>query len=97
MGNTFENEGQLFKTLSVLREQKKNGATRLGIFGSRARGDQKSGSDIDVFAEFNDQPILGLEQEYFGDVNLVSSSSDNQGNGVDLIRRSARWLWKRQK
>jgi predicted nucleotidyltransferase len=59
------------------------GVSRLSIFGSRSRGDERAGSDLDVLVEF-DRPIglLAFSQ-------LESELSDLTGFRVDLVMRSA--------
>lgn len=56
--------------ISILHSYKetaaeKYGIKRLGVFGSVARGDQKEGSDLDIFVEVQkaDPYILGNIQE----------------------------------
>ena len=49
--------------LQLLRQYMQNyaqhyGITRMGIFGSVARGEQKEGSDIDICFEFSNIPTL---------------------------------------
>lgn len=59
------------------------GVCGLSVFGSRTRGDQLAGSDLDVLVEF-DRPIgmLAFNQ-------LESELSDLTGFQVDLVMRSA--------
>jgi len=48
------------KALPIL---KKYGVTKAGIFGSYARGDYKSNSDIDILIEFNGSLLTLIEIE----------------------------------
>lgn len=45
---------------------KQFGVKRLGIFGSVARGEDSSSSDIDFFAEFEDPRPEDMPDRYFG-------------------------------
>jgi predicted nucleotidyltransferase len=96
MGRTFENENQFFDTLKVLRKERKNGALKVGIFGSRARGDHRPTSDIDILSEIDDPAILGLEQTRSGEIHLISIRPDNNNTGASLIRRTTKWLWRKR-
>lgn len=55
------------------------GARRVGVFGSYARGEQRSGSDLDVVVEFAEAKslldLVGIEQEL----------SESLGVKVDLL------------
>jgi len=56
-----------------------HGATRISIFGSYARGDAGSGSDLDVLVEFSDRKsLLDL-------VRLERELSEQLGIKVDLL------------
>lgn len=70
--------------LKLLREFKHRhaaeyGITRIGIFGSVARGEQKEGSDVDVFY---DGPALGLKSF----AGLPLALEDLFGVHVDVVR-----------
>jgi hypothetical protein len=60
----------------------KHGVSRLGIFGSYSRGEQTSGSDIDILVEF-ERPI-GL-----GFVDLAEDMETLLGTKVDLVSKKA--------
>lgn len=47
------------------------GLEQLGVFGSVARGDQTSESDLDIFAEFGEGPIEVMYDRYFGLIDLL--------------------------
>ncbi len=44
--------------LEIIPVLKKNGVEKAGIFGSYARGNQKSGSDVDLLVEFRGRKSL---------------------------------------
>lgn len=75
--------------LDILRREKANlmqrwPITGLALFGSVARGEQTSASDVDILVELNGK--LGL-----GFVSLAYELEDLLGERVDLIsRRSVR-------
>ncbi|MDR2814790.1 MAG: nucleotidyltransferase family protein [Prevotellaceae bacterium] len=56
------------------------GIERMGIFGSVARGEQKKGSDIDIYYE---GPSMGLKSL----VRLPQELEDVLGVPVDVVRR----------
>ncbi|MFY9233036.1 MAG: nucleotidyltransferase family protein [Fimbriimonadaceae bacterium] len=60
------------------------GVSRLWIFGSRARGDQSSTSDIDILVEFSRR---GFSLFDFASLNLCLE--DALGMKVDLVERDA--------
>lgn len=57
----------------------KNGAKKITLFGSYARGEEKKGSDVDIIVEFRGRKslldIVGIEQEV----------SKNTGVKIDLL------------
>ena len=63
--------------------QREYNVRRLGVFGSVARGDQKSASDVDILVEFS-KPI-GL----FRFVALEQRLEELLGCGVDLATKNA--------
>lgn len=76
----MEREKFYEKIVSII---KKYGAKRIAIFGSYARGEAASGSDVDVLVEFAERKslldIVGIEQEL----------SDALGVKVDLLTEKA--------
>jgi len=54
---------------------------RLDLFGSLARGDNSSGSDVDLLVEFED-PDLHLSKRFFG---LLHYLEDALGREIDLL------------
>ena len=58
---------------------RKHGITRLRLFGSYARGDQTSESDVDLLVDFDRSigliEFVGIEQEF----------ADRLGTRVDLV------------
>ena len=55
---------------------------KIALFGSFARGDQRSGSDIDILVEVD--PAIGL-----GFVELAERIEELLGSRVDLVSRRA--------
>ena len=55
------------------------GISRIGIFGSVARGEQKEGSDIDIYYE-------GEPLSLFKMAALKEELEDTLGNKVDIVR-----------
>jgi len=55
----------------------------LGIFGSYARGEQRSGSDLDVLVTF-EQPVT-----LFDLVRLENELTDQLGVEVDLVTKDS--------
>jgi predicted nucleotidyltransferase len=71
--------------LHLLRDYKRThaaeyGIERMGVFGSVARGEQKEGSDIDVYYE---GPAMNLS----GSVRLLEDLEKLFGTHVDIIRK----------
>ena len=67
----------LKKYMNILKE--KYGITSLSLFGSTARGDQKEGSDIDLFVDTETpNPFLLMEAKEF----LEKAT----GTSVDIVR-----------
>ncbi len=64
------------KLINIL---KKHGAKKIEIFGSYARGEAKSGSDLDVIVKFKERKslleLVGIEQEL----------EDHLGIKIDLL------------
>lgn len=57
--------------------------TYMGIFGSYVRGEQESGSDLDILVEFSRPPTI------FKFVHLENYLSDSLGVKVDLVMKDA--------
>ena len=70
----------LSKNKGILRERFH--VVRIGLFGSYARGDQNSKSDIDLIVEFeeNTQDLFELK------IKLKSFIKDNLGAEADICR-----------
>ncbi len=64
--------------------RKKNGVGKLWIVGSRARGDHRSDSDLDLMVEFERRGI-----SLFGFAGLELEIGDVLGIPVDLIEEGA--------
>lgn len=62
---------------------KKEGATKISVFGSYARGEEKAKSDIDILVEFsNTKSLLTL-------VRIERELSDFVGVKVDLLTEAS--------
>ena len=67
----------------ILSRLKKFDPQKVGIFGSFARGDNKKGSDIDIFVEFKKIPsLLTL-------IKLENDLSEILGTKVDIVTTGA--------
>jgi predicted nucleotidyltransferase len=74
---TVEEREELFLKISSFL--KKHGATKVSVFGSYARGEEKPESDIDVLVEFAERKsLLTL-------VNIELELSDYLGKKVDIL------------
>jgi uncharacterized protein len=71
----------LFKKISS--RLKTLGASKVGIFGSYARGEEKKKSDIDVLVDFTDRKSL-LQM-----VQIEQDLSEELGIKVDLLTEQA--------
>ena len=62
---------------------RKHGVSFAGLFGSRARGEERSNSDLDLLVRFNTQKglfeLVGLERDLSDELNLK----------VDLVTEGA--------
>lgn len=79
---TIENIKEKLKGLTPVLEEK-YGVSRVGIFGSYSRGEEKKGSDLDLLVDLQ-QPI-GL----FKIVELEDYLSDELAVKVDLVTERA--------
>jgi uncharacterized protein len=67
----------------ILNHLKGYDPIKVGIFGSYARGDNKTGSDIDILVEFKEAPsLLTL-------IKLENDLSEILGVKVDLVTTGA--------
>ena len=67
----------------ILKHLKDYNPSKVGIFGSFARGDNKKGSDIDILVEFKESPsLLTL-------IKLENDLSGILGIKVDLVTTGA--------
>ncbi|PKL92428.1 MAG: hypothetical protein CVV21_03715 [Candidatus Goldiibacteriota bacterium HGW-Goldbacteria-1] len=57
--------------------------TEIGLFGSYVRGEEHSGSDIDVLISFKEEPSL------YGFIELENKLSELLETKVDLVEKSA--------
>lgn len=76
--------------LEILRSHEADlrelGVTRIGVFGSVARGDANESSDIDLFAELDREKKIGLIA-YAG---IVDHLRKMLGRSVDLVQCPAK-------
>ncbi len=72
---------ELRKNIPQLKER--YNIRSLGLFGSHVRGEQQSGSDVDILVEFEDSPSL------LKFIALERHLSDLIGRKVDLVMKSA--------
>jgi len=72
---------ELRKNIPQLKER--YSVRSLGLFGSHVRGEQQSGSDVDILVEFEDSPSL------LKFIALERHLSDLIGKKVDLVMKSA--------
>jgi len=63
--------------------KQKYGVTKLGIFGSYARNEQRADSDLDILVTFEEAPGL------FQYIELENLISDTLGIKVDLVMEDA--------
>ncbi len=75
------NEVETILKMHMSETQTRYGVSKMGIFGSFLRGEQKEGSDIDILVVFN-KPISLLKL-----VNMENYLSELLGVKVDLIPR----------
>ncbi|MEM1427039.1 MAG: nucleotidyltransferase family protein [Cyanobacteria bacterium P01_H01_bin.130] len=75
--------GQLTQYLPELRES--YGITRLGIFGSYQRGEQRPDSDLDLLVEFDPERRFGLVTF----CTIENELSDRLGVKVDLVMKES--------
>lgn len=67
----------------ILSHLKEYNPLKVGIFGSFARGDNKTGSDIDILVEFKESPsLLTL-------IKLENELTEVLGTKVDLVTTGA--------
>lgn len=74
--------------ISILKAEKNNlnkkfNVTRLGIFGSYARGEEKPDSDVDIIVEFSSIP--GMKDFFYTEEYLEKKLNIK----VDLVRENA--------
>ena len=59
------------KVISILE---KHGVTKVKVFGSYARGEETSESDLDIIVEFEERKslmnLVGIEQELFDELGI---------------------------
>ena len=76
-------EGLCRRRAEILDVAQKRRARRIAVFGSVARGEARSGSDLDLLVDF--EPGASLLDH----VGLFQDLEDLLGVGVDVVTRSA--------
>ncbi len=61
------------------------GVTSIGVFGSVARGEEDSGSDVDILVDYDEKVTLGL----FGFLEMKEHLESLLGRQVDLATPDA--------
>lgn len=80
--------GELDRIADIIRTRKpelteKYFIKQIGIFGSHVRGEERTGSDIDILVEF-EKPI-----DLFRFIDLEEELGDMTGKKVDLVSKKA--------
>ncbi|MCC6221667.1 MAG: nucleotidyltransferase family protein [Deltaproteobacteria bacterium] len=80
-----QNLHEIKKAISSRKDelQREYGVCEIGVFGSYAKGEQKSTSDIDILVEFQ-RPI-----DLFTFVRLKNYLTELFGTNADLVMKSA--------
>lgn len=97
-GRHFDNGKHFLDFLHVLRQEKKEGAVRVGIFGSRKSGTHTPGvSDTDVLVVKKGVPNVGEYKPYRGDINVVRVPPRVTGESKNAKflrdqKKKTRWL-----
>ncbi|MFC1575540.1 nucleotidyltransferase family protein [Gemmatimonadota bacterium] len=68
-----------FDTIRLADICRKHGVTRLRVFGSAVRGEERPDSDIDLIADF------GVPVGFFGLIRFEDALSEFFGRSVDLV------------
>lgn len=68
---------------TIISFMKQNGAERVGVFGSYARGEARPDSDLDLLVWFTEQ------QSLLGVIRLERELSDLVGVKIDLLTEQA--------
>lgn len=78
---TLHTKEQILKLLEENRKQiKELGVSKLGLFGSYAKGEQTEESDIDFYVEFEEG-----KKTFDNLMNLAFYLEDNLGQKVDVL------------
>ncbi len=81
----MDTEGVVARLRESEAALKARGVSRAGVFGARALGDSRPGSDIDIFVEI--EP--GFRMDVFQYIGIVHAIEDLFGEFVDVSNRSA--------
>lgn len=78
---TLHTKEDILKLLEENREQIKDfGVSKLGLFGSYAKGEQNEDSDMDFYVEFEEG-----KKTFNNLINLAFYLEDNLGQKVDVL------------
>lgn len=100
--NIFDTKDQFFGFLKKAREEKKNGADAIGLFGSRSRGDHISGkSDVDMMVVKNVSNWGEYTLHDENNIQVVRAPNEVEGNhpndeALRHMKKETRWVWKRK-
>lgn len=89
MGKFFESEVQLVRFATLANRERRNGASAVGFFGSRARGTQKSTSDVDLLV-INDKFHYQMN-EFTGRMHIPDRAKE-KSQDIHIVRVSRKNL-----
>ena len=73
---------------SIRSVLKRNGAVKVGLFGSMARGEAKPGSDVDIFVKFDPNKKVSL----FDLIEIQAQLERNLRRRVDLVTKLNKYV-----
>ena len=78
-------KNEIFNTLITLKPKlKKEGITLLGVFGSYARGDYTSSSDVDILYEIDNAEEFANKNGGFGAFTKLKEIKDNISSSLGM-------------